>query len=71
MISETDRKIVDKIKPELKRLNLSQQQRWAVGSAIRENPQCLDECVKYLKGLPEKTDGEDIASSVIEICYKE
>lgn len=68
MISEQDKKIIEKLKPELKRLDLSHEQVMAIGIVIKENPQALDKCIDYLKSVEPGIDGEEIATEIIDIC---
>lgn len=69
MISDTDRKIAEAIKPELKRLGLEKMQVIAIGIAIKENPTQLEKCMKLLKDANHETDSEQLVGSIIETCY--
>lgn len=65
----SDRELVQKIKPELKRLNLTKEQRITIAIVIKRNSQHMDECVEYLRSVNAKTDGDEIQSKIIDICY--
>lgn len=65
----SDRELVQKIKPELKRLNLTKEQRITIAIVIKRNCQHLDKCLEYLKSADAKTDGDEIQSKIIDICY--
>ncbi len=64
-----DKEIAQKLKPELKRFNLTHEQITAIAIAIKKNPQHLDKCVEYLKKADDKTSGEEIQTEIIDICY--
>lgn len=52
----SDRELVQKIKPELKRLNLTKEQRITIGVAIKRSSQSIDKCIEYLRSVDVKTD---------------
>lgn len=64
-----DKEIANKIKPELKRFNLSHEQIVSIAVAIKKNPQHIDKCVEYLKNADANTSGEEIQTEIIDICY--
>lgn len=64
-----DKELVQKLKPELKKFNLTKEQRITIAIIIKRNPQFLDKCLEYLKNEDAKADGEDIQKKIVEICY--
>ena len=64
-----NKEIVQKLKPELKRFDLTHEQITAIAIVIKKNPQHLDKCVEYLKKADDKTSGEEIQNEIIDICY--
>jgi hypothetical protein len=64
-----DKELVKKLKPELKRLKLEHDQVITICIVMKRNPKHLDECLKYLSGVELGTDGENIATEIIDICY--
>lgn len=61
--------LFEKLKPEIKRFTLSKEQLTAIALIIKEKNKYLDDCIKYLKSIPNDTDGEEISEHIIDICY--
>lgn len=64
-----DKELAEKLKPELKKFNLSHEQLTSIAIAIKRNPQHLEECLQYLKNADSKTNGEEIETEIVNICY--
>lgn len=61
--------LFEKLKPELKRFQLKDDQLMAIVAITKECFEHLDDCIKYLKSIPNDTDGEEISEHIIDICY--
>ena len=68
-MSEKGKIMVEKLKPELKRFQLKDDQITGIVLVIKEKFEYLDDCIKYLKSIPNDTDGEEISEHIIDICY--
>lgn len=64
-----DKELANKLKPELKKFDLNNEQITSIAIAIKRKPQHLEDCIKYLKNADPNTSGDDVVTEIIDICY--
>lgn len=64
-----NKELANKLKPELKRFDLNNEQIESIVIAIKRNPQHLGNCINYLKNADPNTSGDNVVTEIIDICY--
>lgn len=64
-----NKELANKLKPELKKFDLNNEQIESIVIAIKRNPQHLENCINYLKNADPNTSGDNVVTEIIDICY--
>lgn len=64
-----NKELANKLKPELKKFDLNNEQIESIVIAIKRKPQHLENCINYFKNADPNTSGDNVVTEIIDICY--